>query len=147
MINNKRISQPLCFIGLVMLSVCMISASIMAQNRITHKFYFADKAPVMTDDEEVTTKIVVGDMDSEGRYTILSDLWKVGFSVSTHYHAEHTETFFLLSGHLFEGGPHRAVVFRSGPPPLCHFSCCGLSDEHYLPPEFSFPSAQAGSDG
>jgi mannose-6-phosphate isomerase-like protein (cupin superfamily) len=36
--------------------------------------------------------------ESEGRYTVLSDLWKVGFNVRTHYHAKHFETFYLLSG-------------------------------------------------
>jgi len=28
----------------------------------------------------------------------MSDLWKVGFSVPTHYHKKHFETFFLLLG-------------------------------------------------
>lgn len=69
-----------------------------AQAKPRHKFFFADKAKVVTDDSEVTTKIIVGDNESEGRYTILSDLWKVGFSVPTHYHARHFETFYLLSG-------------------------------------------------
>jgi len=63
-----------------------------------HKFYFPDKARIITDTSEVTTKLIVGDNESEGRYTILSDLWKVGFSVPTHYHARHFETFYLLSG-------------------------------------------------
>ena len=63
-----------------------------------HKFFFQDKAKIVTDDSEVTTKIIVGDIESEGRYTILSDLWKVGFNVPTHYHAKHFETFYLLSG-------------------------------------------------
>jgi len=63
-----------------------------------HKFYFPDKAKIITDDSEVTTKAIVGDIESEGRYTILSDLWKVGFNVPTHYHAKHFETFYLLSG-------------------------------------------------
>lgn len=63
-----------------------------------HKFYFPEKAKVTLDDSEVTTKIIVGDEESEGRYTIISDLWKVGFNVSTHYHTKHFETFYLLSG-------------------------------------------------
>ena len=63
-----------------------------------HKFFFQDKAKIVTDDSEVTTKIIVGDIESEGLYTILSDLWKVGFNVPTHYHAKHFETFYLLSG-------------------------------------------------
>lgn len=63
-----------------------------------HKFFFPDKAEVTLDDSEVTTKIIVGDIESEGRYTIISDLWKVGFNVQTHYHAKHFETFYLLSG-------------------------------------------------
>jgi quercetin 2,3-dioxygenase len=69
-----------------------------AQVKPRHKFFFTDKAKIVTDDSEVTTKIIVGDIESEGRYTILSDLWKVGFSVPTHYHAKHFETFYLLSG-------------------------------------------------
>lgn len=63
-----------------------------------HKFFFSDKALVKTDTSEVTTKIIVGDNESEGRYTILSDLWKVGFSVQPHYHARHFEAFYLVSG-------------------------------------------------
>lgn len=66
--------------------------------RPRHKFFFADTAPVKTDTSEVTTKIIVGDAESEGRYTILSDLWKVGFSVQPHYHARHFEFFYLVSG-------------------------------------------------
>lgn len=63
-----------------------------------HKFFFPDKVKIVTDDSEVTAKIIVGDNESEGRYTIISDLWKVGFNVPTHYHARHFETFYLLSG-------------------------------------------------
>ena len=68
------------------------------QTRPRHKFYFPRKAKIVTDDSEVTTKIIVGDVESEGRYTILSDLWKVGFKVPTHYHTKHFEAFYLLSG-------------------------------------------------
>jgi hypothetical protein len=63
-----------------------------------HKFYFSDKAKIANDTSEALTKIIVGDIESEGRYTILSDLWKVGFKVPTHYHAKHFETFYLLTG-------------------------------------------------
>ncbi len=63
-----------------------------------HKFYFPEKAKIITDTSEVTTKAIVSDTESEGRYTILSDLWKVGFSVPTHFHTKHFETFYLLSG-------------------------------------------------
>jgi quercetin dioxygenase-like cupin family protein len=84
--------------ALAVLGLFLVIVSANAQVKPGHKFYFPDKAPIVTDDEEVTTKIVVGDNESEGRYTILSDLWKVGFSVPTHYHARHFETFFLISG-------------------------------------------------
>lgn len=84
--------------GLLATGVLLAAAGAGPQSRPGHKFYFADKAPVVTDDEEVTTRIIVGDDESEGRYTILSDLWKPGFAVSTHYHARHFETFFLVSG-------------------------------------------------
>jgi len=63
-----------------------------------HKFFFVNKAKVVTDDSEETTKIIVRDVESEVRYTILSDLWKVGFTVPTHYHSRIFETFYLLSG-------------------------------------------------
>lgn len=46
-----------------------------------------EKAKVANDTAEALTKIIVGDIESEGRYMILSDLWKVGFKVLTHYHA------------------------------------------------------------
>jgi len=83
--------------GIVLL-VFLVLLTVSGQVRPGYKFYFPDKAPIVTDDEEVTTKVIVGDRESEGRYTILSDLWKPGFSVSTHYHASHFETFILLSG-------------------------------------------------
>jgi hypothetical protein len=38
-----------------------------------HKFYFPGKADIITDTSEVTTKAIVGDTESEERYTILSD--------------------------------------------------------------------------
>ncbi|MCW4049956.1 MAG: cupin domain-containing protein [Candidatus Bathyarchaeota archaeon] len=63
-----------------------------------HKFYFPEKAKIVTDDSEVTTKVIVGDNESEGRYSIISGLWKVGFSVPLHYHKKHFETFYLLNG-------------------------------------------------
>ena len=103
-----------------------------------HKFYFLDKAKIVTDTSEVTTKVIVGDNESEGRYTILSDLWKVGFSVPTHYHARHFEAFILLYGeaewtvngetHKMKAGdavyipanaPHSARTLGFGP---THFS-------------------------
>jgi quercetin dioxygenase-like cupin family protein len=79
-------------------TMAIMAAPGAAQVKPGHKFYFPDKAKIATDDSEVTTKIIVGDEESEGRYTIMSDLWKPGFSVSTHYHAQHFETFYLLSG-------------------------------------------------
>jgi quercetin dioxygenase-like cupin family protein len=69
-----------------------------AQAKPRHKFYFEDKAKIKTDTSEALTKIIVGDLESEGRYTIISDLFKVGFKVPTHYHAKHFETWYLLSG-------------------------------------------------
>lgn len=98
MTRNTVVPRWVVISGFVVLGIviCLVSAT--AQVKPGHKFYFPDKAPVVTDDKEVTTKIVVGDTESEGKYTILSDLWKVGFSVPTHYHAKHFETFFLLSG-------------------------------------------------
>jgi len=81
-----------------MLGLILQIAPLGAQIRPGHKFFFPEKAEVASDDEEVTTRIIVGDEESEGRYTILSDLWKVGFRVETHYHARHFETFYLLSG-------------------------------------------------
>jgi len=86
------------FGALAIAGLILLTVSATSQVKPGHKFYFPDQAPVVTDDNEVTTKIIVGDNDSEGRYTVLSDLWKPGFNVGTHYHARHTETFFLVSG-------------------------------------------------
>lgn len=69
-----------------------------AQVKPRHKFYFPEKAKIANDTSEALTKIIVGDVESEGRYTIISDLWKVGFIVPTHFHAKHFETFYLISG-------------------------------------------------
>lgn len=98
MITKRNIAR-LAFVSFTaVIGVIVMAISATAQVKPEHKFYFPDQARIVTDDSEVTTKIVVGDEESEGRYTILSDLWKVGFSVETHYHARHFETFYLLSG-------------------------------------------------
>jgi quercetin dioxygenase-like cupin family protein len=98
MIKNSILSRKTAVGTLVVFGLLLMIVSVTPQVKPGHKFYFPDKAPIVTDDNEVTTKIIVGDNESEGRYTILSDLWKVGFSVPTHYHARHTETFYLVSG-------------------------------------------------
>jgi quercetin dioxygenase-like cupin family protein len=69
-----------------------------APEKTSHKFFIPEKTRAITDDHEVKVKVIVGDEESEGRYTIISDLWKRGFSVPSHYHAQHFETFYLLSG-------------------------------------------------
>ena len=66
--------------------------------KTSHKFYSPEKTGIHTDNPEVTVKIIVGDEESEGRYTINTDTWKVGFKVPSHYHAQHFETFYLLLG-------------------------------------------------
>ena len=87
------------FTGLsVVIDMVTTKEHTMAHVEPRHKFYFPDKAKIANDTSEALTKIIVGDVESEGRYTIISDLWKVGFKVQTHYHAKHFETFFLLSG-------------------------------------------------
>ena len=98
MIAERGLSG-LTFAGLlVATAIIMMISTAAAQVKPGHKFFFPDKAKIVTDDSEVTTRIIVGDEESEGRYTILSDLWKPGFSVATHYHTKHFETFYLLSG-------------------------------------------------
>ena len=47
--------------GLVAAGVLLTAAGAGSQTKPGHKFYFADKAPVVTDDSEVTTRIIVGD--------------------------------------------------------------------------------------
>jgi quercetin dioxygenase-like cupin family protein len=69
-----------------------------AQSKPQHKFYFEDQTKVFTEDPDGATKIIVGDLESEGRYTIVSDLWNAGFSIPPHYHARHFETFYLVRG-------------------------------------------------
>jgi quercetin dioxygenase-like cupin family protein len=95
--NGNRLRWTVVCV-LVVVGIAALIAVSSAQVKPSHKFYFKDKAKIATDDAEVTTRIIVGDNDSEGRYTILSDLWKVGFNVGTHYHATHFETFYLVSG-------------------------------------------------
>ena len=98
MITKRNLISCMLMSFATVIAVIAMAASAAAQVKPGHKFYFADKAKIAIDDSEVTTKIIVGDLESEGRYTIMSDLWKVDFSVGTHYHAKHFETFYLLSG-------------------------------------------------
>jgi hypothetical protein len=79
------------FLVVTRLATMKKSSEIYAKPR--HKFYFPEKAKIANDTSEALTKIIVGDIESEGRYTIISDLWKVGFKVPNHYHAKHFETF------------------------------------------------------
>lgn len=67
-------------------------------DRPGHKFYSPEKASIILDDSEITAKIIVGDNESEGRYTIVDSVWKLGFVVPDHYHKKHFEVFYLLSG-------------------------------------------------
>jgi quercetin dioxygenase-like cupin family protein len=97
--NAKRNHLRWMAVGvLAVMGISVLITLSRAQAKPGHKFYLKDKAKIVTDDSEVTTRIIVGDNESEGRYTILSDLWKVGFTVGTHYHARHFETFYLVSG-------------------------------------------------
>jgi len=125
-----------------------------------HKFYSRDNARIATDTSEVTTKVIVGDNESEGRYTILSDIWKVGFSVPTHFHARDFEAFILLSGdaewtvkgethrmravdavYIPANAPHSARTLGSGP---THFILVYSSEvyEAHLEREASYTEEQ-----
>lgn len=107
-------------------------------NQPKHKFYFTDKAKIILDDSEVTAKVIVGDNESEGRYSIISGLWKTGFTVPIHFHRRHFETFYLLSGEAewtVNGETHQ---MRAGDavyiPANAHHSAKTLGDKpaHFL---------------
>ncbi len=146
--------------GLLLAIGMMIIPATSGQVRPGHKFFFPDKAKAVTDDSEVTTKIIVGDEESEGRYTILSDLWKPGFTVSTHYHTQHFEMFYLLSGeaewtvngetHRMKAGdavyipahtPHSAKTLGSKPAHFLMVYSAGDYEAH-LKREASYTEAQ-----
>jgi len=69
------------------------------QQEKRHHFSFADKREAY-DRQEVVFAVAVSSPQSEGRYTILDEIWKPRFSVSPHYHATHCETFYVVSGEV-----------------------------------------------
>jgi quercetin dioxygenase-like cupin family protein len=160
MIGSKNLYRWMLVGTLAAVAIVVLIAFSSAQVKPGHKFFFKDKAKIATDDSEVTTRIIVGDNESEGRYTIMSDLWKVGFNVGTHYHARHFETFYLLSGeaewtvngekHLMHAGdavyipanaPHSARTVGNSPAHFLLIYSAGDYEGH-LEREASYTEAQ-----
>lgn len=64
-----------------------------------HYFSFSSERESY-DRAEVISAVAITAKHSEGRYSILDETWKPGFAVSSHYHATHSETFYIISGQV-----------------------------------------------
>lgn len=92
-------------LSLSMLSIGFAVASTMsmAQNMPTsgkHHFSLKGSGETIVQDEWVTSEVDLSGEHTEGRYTFLDEQWKKGFVVPPHYHKEHAETFYVVSGHV-----------------------------------------------
>jgi mannose-6-phosphate isomerase-like protein (cupin superfamily) len=65
--------------------------------KLKHHFSLAGKGETHVDGDTVG-EVDVSAADSGGRYTLLDERWQPTFSVKPHYHATHSETFYIVSG-------------------------------------------------
>lgn len=57
-------------------------------------FSFADKR------REAKTEVALSNLDTEGRFTLQDEIWAPNFAVPAHFHAKHSEVFYVVSGQV-----------------------------------------------
>lgn len=61
-------------------------------------FSVGGKRPTFHEDHIEEIEVVVSGADSEGRMSLVESYWLPTFSVDSHYHKAHAETFYIISG-------------------------------------------------
>lgn len=102
--NNAMIpsSHLQCFLvaGLTALMTAGVSAAELATppKQAAQHFSFTGKRPTFHEDNIEKIEVVVSAADSEGRMSLVESYWLPAFSVDSHYHKGHAETFYIISG-------------------------------------------------
>lgn len=78
-----------------------------------HHFSFAGKRPTFKE-EHVRPEVVVSGTDSEGNFSLIDEVWSPAFRVPAHYHKEHAETFYIISGQVEWTVGGRTEVLKAG---------------------------------
>ena len=63
-------------------------------------FSFAGKRTPYPDLDVEKGEVVVSANDSQGSLSLIESYWLPNFSIWPHYHKIHSETFYILSGHV-----------------------------------------------
>lgn len=50
--------------------------------------------------ENEVSEVKLSAVQTDGRYSFLDEIWKPGMAVPPHFHAEHTEVFYIVSGQV-----------------------------------------------
>lgn len=67
---------------------------------VKHKFTLKGSGVTIRQDEWVTSEVDLSSEDTEGKYTLLDEVWLPGFYVPPHFHKTHNETFHILEGQV-----------------------------------------------
>ncbi|HDQ73319.1 MAG TPA: cupin domain-containing protein [Chloroflexi bacterium] len=65
-----------------------------------HFFSLAEERATFEEEGIADAEIVVSNVQSEGRYSIIYARWLSTFEVPLHYHKTHSETFYVLDGQV-----------------------------------------------
>lgn len=62
-------------------------------------FSLSKTGPTFPRKDEIS-EIKLDSIQSDGRYTILDEVWHPGFVVEPHFHKQHAEVFYVISGQV-----------------------------------------------
>ncbi len=102
------------------LPLAFACAAALAQDAPRHHFSFAGKRP-SHDRKEVVSDVALSSVQSEGRFSILDEIWHPEFVVGPHFHATHSEVFYVMGGSVEWTVNGEAHVMKTG-------------DSVYIPP-------------
>jgi quercetin dioxygenase-like cupin family protein len=83
--------------GVISLGLGDVSAADAPKKSAQH-FSLAGKRPTFHEDNIDKIEVVVAGADSDGRLSLVESIWTTKFSVPSHYHKLHAETFYIISG-------------------------------------------------
>ena len=81
---------------------CAAAAPLLADTpaKPAQHFSFPGKRPVYRQEGATKSEVAVSSVDSEGRLTLLDEIWHPEFKVPPHFHKSHAETFYVISGRV-----------------------------------------------
>lgn len=68
-----------------------------APHPVKHRFVTKAQGEAFHMDDEVSV-VKLSSADTDGRYSLMDEVWKRGMAVPPHYHAAHNEVFFVMAG-------------------------------------------------